>query len=136
MLFLPTAWTHETGLPLETGIPGFWDSTFPVSCRTGEHTVHSSTPEYGSKEPVSFAGCYTRTFGITDGPKGPECGSRLGTELTGQDFEDPGACLRHCAKGRACRSAGHAGYVLYLHLFSDASCSSLLHLTYRFGLRG
>ena len=27
----------------ETGIPGFWDSTVPVSCRTGEYTVHSST---------------------------------------------------------------------------------------------
>ena len=34
----------ETGLPPETGIPGFWDSAVPVSCRTREHTVHSSTP--------------------------------------------------------------------------------------------
>ena len=37
-------WACETGLPLETGIPGLWDSVVPVSCRTGEYTVHSSTP--------------------------------------------------------------------------------------------
>ena len=99
MLFLPTAWTHETGLPLETGIPGFLDSTVLVSCRTGEDTVHSSTPEYGSEEPVSVARCYTSTFGSTDGLEGPECGSRSGIELIGQDFGDLGACLRHCARG-------------------------------------
>ena len=34
----------ETGLPPETGISGLWDSTVLVSCRTGEYTVHSSTP--------------------------------------------------------------------------------------------
>ena len=43
MLPLSAAWTHETGLPPETGIPGFWDITDPVSSRTGEDTVHSST---------------------------------------------------------------------------------------------
>ena len=37
-------WAGETGLPPETGIPGLWDSTVPVSCRIGEYTVHSSTP--------------------------------------------------------------------------------------------
>ena len=37
-------WACETGLPPETGIPGLWDSVVPVSCRTGEYTVHSSTP--------------------------------------------------------------------------------------------
>ena len=37
-------WTGETGLPPETGIPGLWDSVVPVNCRTGEYTVHSSTP--------------------------------------------------------------------------------------------
>ena len=26
MLFLPTAWACETGLPPKIGIPGFWDS--------------------------------------------------------------------------------------------------------------
>ena len=37
-------WACETGLPIETGILGLWDNTVPVSCRTGEYTVHSSTP--------------------------------------------------------------------------------------------
>ena len=27
-------WACETGLSPETGIPGLWDSTVPVSCRT------------------------------------------------------------------------------------------------------
>ena len=38
------AWACETGLPLETRIPGHWDSAVPVSCRAGETTVHSPTP--------------------------------------------------------------------------------------------
>ena len=37
-------WACETGLPSETGIPGLWGIAVPVSCRTGEYTVHSSTP--------------------------------------------------------------------------------------------
>ena len=37
-------WAGETRLPPETGIPGLWDNTVPVSCRIGEYTVHSSTP--------------------------------------------------------------------------------------------
>ena len=37
-------WAGETGLPPVTGIPGLWDSAVTVSCRTGEYTVHSSTP--------------------------------------------------------------------------------------------
>ena len=83
MLFIPTTWACETGLPPETGFPGFLDSIVPVSCRIGEDIVHSSTPQYGSEEPVSVAGCYTSTFGSTDGPERPECGSRSGTWLTG-----------------------------------------------------
>ena len=86
MLFLSTTWACETGLPLKTGIPGFWDSTIPVSCRIREYIVHSSTPWYGLEEPVSVSGCYTSTFGSTDGPEGLECGSRSGTRLIGQDF--------------------------------------------------
>ena len=46
MLFLPTAWACEMGLPPEIGIPGFWDSTVPVNGRTGEDTVYSSTARY------------------------------------------------------------------------------------------
>ena len=54
---------------------------------------------YGSKEPVSIVGCYVSTFGGTDGPKGPEYGSRLGTGPTGQDFGDLRSCLRRCTIG-------------------------------------
>ena len=43
VLPLSVAWTHETGLPPETRIPGFWDITVPVSGRPGEDTVRSST---------------------------------------------------------------------------------------------
>ena len=32
------------GIAPETGIPRLWDNTVPVSGRTGEYTVHSSTP--------------------------------------------------------------------------------------------
>ena len=67
MLPLPTTWTYETGFPLETGIPGFWDSTVPVSHRTRGGAVHSTTPQWGSEGPVSVARCYTSTFGSTDG---------------------------------------------------------------------
>ena len=35
--------TYEEGLPPKTRIPGFWDSTVPISGRTGEDTVPSST---------------------------------------------------------------------------------------------
>ena len=41
VLPLSAAWTHETGLPPKTVIPGFWDITVQVSSRTGEDTVRS-----------------------------------------------------------------------------------------------
>ena len=65
MLFMSKAWACETGLPPETGIPGFWDSTVPVSGRTGEDTIYSSTARYRPEEPVSVSGCYMSTFGST-----------------------------------------------------------------------
>ena len=37
-------WACEMGFAPKTRIPGLWDSTVPVSCRTGEYTVHSSIP--------------------------------------------------------------------------------------------
>ena len=37
-------WAGETGLAPDTGIPGLWDSVVPVSCRTKEYMVYSSTP--------------------------------------------------------------------------------------------
>ena len=86
MLLLSTAWACETGLPSETKIPELWDSAVPVSCRTREYTVHSSTPYCGSEERVSVSRCYISTFGSTGGPEGPECGSGSGTGLTGWDF--------------------------------------------------
>ena len=71
MLPLSAAWTHEEGLPLETGIPGFWDSTVPVSSRTGEDTVRSSTARYRPEEPVSVSGSYTGTSRFTGRPERP-----------------------------------------------------------------
>ena len=46
------AWTHEEGLPLETGILGFWDITVPVSSRTGKDTVRSSTARCRPQGPI------------------------------------------------------------------------------------
>ena len=37
-------WACEAGLPPVIGMPGLWDSAVPVSCRTREYTVRSSTP--------------------------------------------------------------------------------------------
>ena len=76
MLPLPAAWTHEEGLPLEIGIPGFWDSTVPVSGRIGEDTVHSSTAWYRPEELVLVSGSYTGTSHFTGRPERPEYGER------------------------------------------------------------
>ena len=74
VLPLSAAWTHEEGLPPETGIPGFWDSIVPVSSRTGEDTVHSSTARHRPERPVSVSGSYTGTSHFTGRPEGPEYG--------------------------------------------------------------
>ena len=74
MLPLLAAWTHEEGLPLETGIPGFWDSTVPVSSRTGEDTVRSSTTRYMPERPVSVSRSYKGTSHFTGRPERPEYG--------------------------------------------------------------
>ena len=66
---LSAAWTHEEGLPPETGIPGFRDSTVPVSGRTGEDTVYSSIARYRPEEPVSVSGSYTVTSYFTGRPE-------------------------------------------------------------------
>ena len=84
MLLFPTAWACEMGLPPETGIPRCWDSAVLVSCRIGEYIVHSSTPQYGSEEPVLVSGCYRSTPNSTDMPEGPECGSKSGTDQSAQ----------------------------------------------------
>ena len=69
MLPLSAAWTHEEGLPLETRIPGFWDSTVPVSSRTGEDTIRSSTARYRLERPVSVSRSYTGTSHFTGRPE-------------------------------------------------------------------
>ena len=74
MLPLSAAWTHEEGVPPEIGIPRFWDSTVPVSSRTGEDTVHSSTARYKSEEPVSVSRSYTSNSHFTGRPERPEYG--------------------------------------------------------------
>ena len=74
MLPLSTAWTHEMGLPLGTGIPEFWDSTVPVSSMTGEDTVHSSTERYRLERPVSVSGNYTGTSHFIGRPERLEYG--------------------------------------------------------------
>ena len=55
MLLLPSVWTYEAGLPIKACILGFWASIILVISGTGADTVYSSTPQYGSKEPVSVA---------------------------------------------------------------------------------
>ena len=74
MLPLSVAWTHETGLRPKIGIPGFWDSIVPVSSRTGEDTVRSSTARYRPREPVSVSGSYAGTPHFTGRPERPEYG--------------------------------------------------------------
>ena len=72
MLPLSAAWTHEEGLPSETGILGFWDSIVPVNSRIGEDTVRSSTTRYRPEEPVSVLGSYMSTSHFTGRPERPE----------------------------------------------------------------
>ena len=74
VLPLSAAWTHEEGLPPKTGIPGFWDSTVPVSRRTREDTICSSTARYRPERPVSVSGSYTGTSHFTGRPERPEYG--------------------------------------------------------------
>ena len=97
MLFLPSAWTYEAGLPLKVGIPGFRDNAVLVISVTGEDTVYSSTPQYWSEELVSVLGCCTSTSYYTDRPERPGYGSgpRIGPK--GKDIRDSRACLRHHA---------------------------------------
>ena len=74
VLPLSAAWTHEAGLPPETGIPGFWDITVLVSSRTGEDTVCPSTARYGPEGPISVSWSYTGTPHFTGRPERPEYG--------------------------------------------------------------
>ena len=80
---VPESWpsrpgTDETGLPPETGIPRFWDSTVPVSSRTGKDTVRSSTARYRPESPVSVSGSYSGTSHLTGRPRGQSMGRGRG----------------------------------------------------------
>ena len=74
MLPMPAAWTHEEGLPTETGILGFRDSTIPINSRTGEDTVRSSAARHRPEGPVSVSGSYTGASHFTGRPERPEYG--------------------------------------------------------------
>ena len=52
MLPLLAARTYEEGLPPDTRIPGFWNSTVPISGRAAEDTIYSSIAWYRSEEPL------------------------------------------------------------------------------------
>ena len=76
MLSLPAAWTHQEGLPPDIRIPGFWDSVVPVSDRTGEDTVYSSTTWYRPEEPILVSGSCTGTSRYTGRLERPDYGPR------------------------------------------------------------
>ena len=96
VLPLSAAWTHETGLPPETGIPGFWDSIVPVSSRTGEDTIRSSTARYRPEEPVSVSGSYLAPHISQAGPRGQSVGRGRGRGPQAETSGVQGACLlRH-----------------------------------------
>ena len=78
MLSLPTTWTHDEGLPSETGIPGFRDSIVLVSGRTREDTIYSSTDRYRLEEPVSVSGSCTGTSNTQAGKRGQTMGRGKG----------------------------------------------------------
>ena len=99
MFLLSPAWIKEDGLPIKAEIPGTWDTVVPGIGGTGTAIVCSFSPRYGSEEPVSVTEPYASTFSSTGMLKGPNDGLRSGTGLTGQDFGDPGVCLRHCTTG-------------------------------------
>ena len=44
MLFLPSAWTYEAGLPLEARISWYWDGAVPIISGTGADVVCSFSP--------------------------------------------------------------------------------------------
>ena len=74
MLPLSADWTHEEGLPPKTGIPGFWDSTVPVSSGIGDDTVRSSIARYRPERSVSVSGSYPGTSHFTGRPERSEYG--------------------------------------------------------------
>ena len=95
MFLLPSSWAYETGLLVEAWISEFLADVVPVINGTGTDTACSSSPQYGSEEPVSVPGCCTSTSCYTDRPEGSGHGSRLRTGPTGRDIRGSRTCLRH-----------------------------------------
>ena len=95
MFPLPSARTCETRLPAEVGIPGIRDTLIPVINGTGANTVCSVSPQCKPEGPASVTGCYIDAFCYTDRLERLAYGSRSRIRLTGRDFRDLGACLRH-----------------------------------------
>ena len=82
-------------LPAEARIPGIWDTSVPIISGTGADTVCSFSPQCGPEGPIPVLGCCTGAFCYADRPERLGFGSRSRIELTGRDFKDPRACLRH-----------------------------------------
>ena len=95
MLSLPPAWTHETRLPIEVGIPELWDTLVPIISGTCTDIVCLSLPQHGLRELVLVLRCGIGTGYFANRLERPGHGSRSGTGLTCRDFGDLGACLRH-----------------------------------------
>ena len=85
MLPLSAAWTHEEGLPPETGILGFWDSTVLVVA--GQERIQYVPPQHGTGQrgqsqfqgvtqapPISQAGPRGQSMGRGRG-RGPQAGT-------------------------------------------------------------
>ena len=75
MLSLSLAWTHETRLFTEAGIPELWDSAVLVISGIGANTVCSSSPQW-LEGLVLVSGCCTDAFCYTDRLERPRYGSR------------------------------------------------------------
>ena len=78
MLPLSAAWTHEEGLPPETAIPGFWDST--VRSVAGHERIQYVPPQHGTGQrgQSQFQGA-TRAPHISQaGPRGQSMGRGKG----------------------------------------------------------
>ena len=84
MLPFPAAWTYQEGLPLKTGIPGFWNNAVLVSGKTGGDTVYSSTARYRQEEPESVSGSCTGTSRYTGMPERPGYGVEAEDEAHSQ----------------------------------------------------
>ena len=68
----------SNGIAPETGIPRLLDSTVPVSRRTGEYTVHSSTPSTGQRNQFQFRGAIQALPATQIGQRGQSVGRSQG----------------------------------------------------------